>query len=487
MISTVAVRAHHCGASVSLAAALATLAILTACAPLGPDYQRPQPLAGAKTEGAARELPAQYKEAVTIASTLLKPTSITPVGATDWWKPYVDPTLDALMAQVVEANQNIAQAEAKYRQATATTQQAQAARFLTLGANASATRSSQAANGVRTTAQSLSVGLAASWEPDLWGRVRRTIESGEASASASAADLAATTLSLQAQLATNYGALRALDVQRDLLEDSVSAYQRSLQLTQNRYEAGVVAKSDVAQAQSQLLSSQAQLIDTGAQRATLEHAIAVLTGRLPSELTIARVKNYPLTLPMVAAAVPSELLQRRPDIAAAERRMATANAQIGVAIAAYYPTISLSGSLGQRGTTLADLFSLPNRFWSVGPALALSLFDGGARDASKAQAQAAYDQTVAAYRQTILSAMQEVEDSLSTLRVLAEALAVQQQAVMASQEALTIALNQYKAGTVSFLNVTSAQAAEYSARRAELGLRSEQFAASVALIKALGG
>ena len=481
MISTVAVRTRLVGASVL------TAAVLAACAPLGPNYQRPEPLPAATTGGTARELPSQYKETTALANALLKPASTTPAPATDWWKPFADPKLDALMVQVAQANQNVAQAEAKYRQASATTQQAQAARYPTIGTNTSATRSSQASNGVRTTSQSLSAGLSASWEPDLWGRVRRSVDSGDASAAASAADLAATTLSLQAQLATNYGALRALDVQRGLLEDSVAAYQRSLQLTKNRYEAGVVAKSDVAQAQSQLLSSQAQLIDTGAQRATLEHAIAVLTGRPPSELTITRVDVYPLTLPAVAASMPSELLQRRPDIAAAERRMAAANAQIGIAIAAYYPTISLSGSLGQRGTTLADLFSLPNRFWSVGPALALSLFDGGARDASKAQAHAAYDQTVAAYRQTILTAIQEVEDNLSTLRVLAEELVVQQQAVQAAQEALTIALNQYKAGTVSFLNVATAQAAEYSARRTELGLRSEQFSASVALIKALGG
>ncbi len=478
MISTVAVRTT---------ASVLTLAVLSACAPLGPNYQRPEPLSASTTGGTARELPSQYKEAAALANALLKPASTTTVSAADWWKSFADPKLDALMVQVAQANQNVAQAEAKYRQAIAATQQAQAARFPTLGTNASATRSSQAANGVRTTSQSLSAGLSANWELDLWGRVRRSIESGDASAAASASDLAATTLSLQAQLATNYGALRALDVQRGLLEDSVAAYQRSLQLTQNRYEAGVVAKSDVAQAQSQLLSSQAQLIDTGSQRATLEHAIAVLTGRPPSELTVSRVDGYPLTLPTVAASMPSELLQRRPDIAAAERRMAAANAQIGIAVAAYYPTISLSGSLGQRGTTLADLFSLPNRFWSVGPALALSLFDGGARDASKAQAQASYDQTVAAYRQTILSAIQEVEDNLATLRILDEERVVQQQAVQAAQEALTISLNQYKAGTVSFLSVATAQAAEYSARRTELGLRSEQFSASVALIKALGG
>ena len=478
MISTVAVRAT---------ASVWIIVVLTACAPLGSNYQRPEPLSATTTGGTARELPTRYKETAALANVLLKPASTITVSADDWWKPFADPKLDALMAQVAQSNQNVAQAEAKYRQATATTQQAQAARFPTLGTNASAIRSSQATNGVRTTSQSLSAGLSASWELDLWGRVRRSIESSDASTAASAFDLAATTLSLQAQLATNYGALRALDVQRGLLEDSVAAYQHSLQLTRNRYEAGVVAKSDVAQAQSQLLSSQAQLIDTGAQRASLEHSIAVLIGKLPSELSIARIDGYPLTLPAVEASMPAELLQRRPDVAAAERRMAAANAQIGVAVAAYYPTISLSGSLGQRGTTLTDLLSLPNRFWSVGPALALSLFDGGTRDATKAQAEASYDQTVAAYRQTILGAIQNVEDNLATLRILAAELVVQQQAVLAAQEVSTITLNQYKAGSVSFLNVAAAQTAEYSARRTVLALRSQQFAASVALITALGG
>ena len=258
MISPVAKRTRQIGAS-----ALAVV-VLAACAPLGPNYQRPQPLSAATTGGIARELPSHYKESAALANALLKPASSTPVSAAEWWKPFADPTLDALMMQIVQTNQNVAQAEAKYRQATAARQQAEAARFPTLGTNASATRSSQAANGVRSTSQSLSAGLSAGWELDLWGRVRRSVESGDASATASASDLASTTLSLQAQLATNYGALRSLDVQRGLLEDSVAAYQRSLQLTKNRYEAGVVAKADVAQTQSQLLSSQAQLIDTGA-------------------------------------------------------------------------------------------------------------------------------------------------------------------------------------------------------------------------------
>ena len=273
MISTVALRTRQVGASVFLMTELA------ACAPLRPNYHRPEPLPAATTGGTARELPSQYKEAAALGNNLLKPAPTTTLSARDWWKPFDDPKLDALMVQVAHANQNVAQAEAKYRQASAATQQVQAARFPTLGANASATRSSQATNGVRSTSQSLSAGLSAGWELDLWGRVRRSVESSDATARASASDLAATTLSLQAQLATNYRALRSIDVQRGLLEDSVAAYQRSLQLSKNRYDAGVVAKSDVAQA---------QIIDTGTQRATLEHSVAVLIGKLPSELSIAR-------------------------------------------------------------------------------------------------------------------------------------------------------------------------------------------------------
>jgi len=465
--------------------AIPALGLLSACASLGPNYQRPAPLPNVVSEQAAVAGPlAQYKE----AAKLLKPA--TPATGTtvasDWWKAFADPRLDALMTEVATGNQNIAQAEARYRQATASLQQTQAGQWPTLSTNASAARSSQATTAGRSTATSLSTSLAASWELDLWGRVRRSIEAGDASAAASAADLAATTLSLRAQLATSYGNLRSLDAQRALLEDSVEAYERSLKLTQNRYDAGVVARSDVAQAQLQLLNARAQLIDTDNQRAALEHAIAILLGRVPSTFALERSETYALKLPAVAASVPSELLRKRPDVIAAERRVAAANAQIGVTVAAYYPSITLSGSFGQRGANLSDLLSLPNRFWSVGPALALSLFDGGARDAAKAQVVAAYDQTVAAYRQTVLTAIGEVEDNLAAQRILAEELAVQQQAVKAAQESLTIALNQYKAGTVSYLNVVTAQTAEYSARRSELSLRAQQFTATVALLRALG-
>ncbi len=469
----------------SMLLAAPVVGLLAACAPLGPNYQRPAPLPNAATEQAAINGPlAQYEEAAKLLQPAGTPAS---AAAVDWWKAFADPKLDALMAEVATGNQNIAQAEARYRQATASLQQTQAGQWPTLATNASATRTSQATTAGRSTATALSASLAASWELDLWGRIRRSIEAGDASAAASAADLAATTLSLRAQLATSYGNLRSLDAQRALLDDAVEAYERSLKLTQNRYEAGVAARSDVAQAQLQLLNARAQLIDTDNQRAALEHAIALLLGRVPSAFALERSDTYALTLPPVATSVPSELLRKRPDIVAAERRMAAANAQIGVTVAAYYPAITLSGSFGQRGATLSDLFALPNRFWSVGPALALSLFDGGARDAAKAQAMAGYDQTVAAYRQTVLTAIGEVEDNLAALRILADELAVQRQAVQAAQEALTIALNQYKAGTVSYLNVVSAQTAEYAARRSELSLRGQQFTAAVALLRALGG
>jgi len=468
----------------ALFAALSTLGLLAACAPLGPNYQRPAPLPAVTSEQAAIDGPlAKYKE----AAALLQPATPLAAGPTDWWKRFGDSKLDAMMTELASGNQNIALADARYRQSRATVQQTQAGLLPSLGANASATRSSQGGSTGRTTATALSASLAAAWEIDLWGRVRRSVEAGNASAEASAADLAATTLSLRAQLATNYGSLRSLDAQRALLEDAVEAYDRSLKLTQNRYDAGVVARSDVSQAQLQLLNAKAQLIDTESQRAALEHGIAILLGKVPSAFSLERSEAWTLALPPVAASLPSELLRRRPDIIAAERRVAAANAQIGVTIAAFYPSLNLSASFGQRGSTLSDLFSLPNRFWSVGPALAATLFDGGARSAAKAAAEAGYDQTVATYRQTVLTAIGEVEDNLAALRVLEQELAVQREAVKAAQESLSIALNQYKAGTVSYLNVVTAQTAEYSARRSELSLRGQQFTASVALLRALGG
>jgi NodT family efflux transporter outer membrane factor (OMF) lipoprotein len=326
----------------------------------------------------------------------------------------------------------------------------------------------------------------ASWELDLWGRVRRGIESGEATWQASAADLESVRLSAQAAVAQNYLALRIADVQRRVLEDTVAAYKRSLELTQNRYAAGVAAKVDVVQAEVQLKSAQAQLVDIGVDRALLEHAIATLVGEPASSFSIARA---PLAakLPEIPAGVPSELLERRPDIAAAERSVAAANAQIGVAQAAFYPTLTLSAAGGFRSTSFADWLTAPSRFWSLGAALAQTIFDGGLRRAVSDQAIAAYDGQVAAYRQTVLTGFQEVEDNLAQLRILEEEARYQDEAARGALVSVELTTNQYKAGIVSFLNVIAAQTIALNNERTAVNVQGRRLAASVALVKALGG
>jgi NodT family efflux transporter outer membrane factor (OMF) lipoprotein len=453
---------------------IATVALtLSACA-VGPDYVRPQAAAPAHLKEAQGWQPARPADAV-------------PRGA--WWKVFGDADLDALMPQAAAANQNLAAAQARYRQATATSAQARAALFPTLGASASATRGSGSASAPTGTTDA--VQLTASWELDLWGRVRRSVESGNASAEASAADLAAAQLSVQAAIAQNYFALRVADAQQALFAEAVAALEKSLQLTRNRYAAGVVTRADVAQAETLWLSTRSQAIDLGIQRAQLEHGIAVLLGKAPAEFGIAplAVAGDSLGAKSVAlpAMLPSELLQRRPDVAGAERRVAAANAQIGVAQAAFFPSVSVSATGGFRGPGLADLFSLPNRFWSLGPALAQTLFDGGARSASRDLAIARYDETVADYRQTVLTALAELEDNLAALRWLASEADVQAAAVRAAQESLRLATNQYQAGTVSYINVASAQSTELSARRSALDIAGRRETATIGLIKALGG
>jgi NodT family efflux transporter outer membrane factor (OMF) lipoprotein len=326
----------------------------------------------------------------------------------------------------------------------------------------------------------------ASWAPDVWGNIRRAVEANEAGAQASAGDLEAARLSAHAALAQSYFQLRALDTQQLLLEDTVAAYAKSLQLVQNQYAAGVVAKADLVQAQTQIKTTQAQTIDIGVQRAQLEHAIALLMGKPPAELSIPR---QPLTaaVPPAPAGLPSELLERRPDIAAAERRMAQANAQIGVAKAAYYPALTLSASAGYQSATMADWLTAPSRFWSFGPAIAQSLFDGGLRRAQTAQAIAAYDASVAAYRETVLTGFQQVEDSLATLRILEQEAEVQGEAVASAEQGLALALNQYKAGTVNYLNVVVAQATALANQRTAVDILNRRVSASVQLVTALGG
>lgn len=454
---------------------LALAAALSACA-VGPDYVQPKT---ALQTGSYKE-EAGWKPA--------QPRDTEARGK--WWEVYGDSQLNALMDQVQVNNLNVQQAEAQYRQARAAAQVARAGFFPTVSAAASANRNNSSnknssAGSVSSTTTNL--GLDASWEPDIWGKVRRSSEAGNASLQASAADLAAATLSAQAELAQDYFQLRVLDAQADLYAKNIEGYQRSLTITQNQYKVGIVTRADVAQAQTQLQSTQAQAMDLGVQRAQLEHAIAILLGKPPADFTLAKAA-LPASIPAVpAAGLPSDLLERRPDIAAAERRVAAANANIGVAKAAYYPSLTLSGSIGLQGNSLSQWFNAPTRVWSLGASLAETLFEGGLRKAQTDSAIAAYDATVAQYKLTVLGGLQEVEDNLVALRVLEEEAKVQDQAVKAAQDAETLALNQYKAGTANYLAVVTAQSTALSNERSALQLLGRQYSAHVLLIKALGG
>ncbi len=459
--------------------AAAVLALSLSACTLGPDYQRP-------------ELPvaAEFKQAEG-----WKPASPADVLARgEWWRLYGDAELDALVGRLNVDNQNLAAAEAQFRQARALVRGARSQLFPILSGSAGVTRSAQGSGSSDTSggsfgsgvSESYEAGLSASWEADIWGRLRRNLEANRASMQASAADLAAVRLSLQAELVQTYLQLRVIDEHQRLLDQTVAAYARSLRLTENQYRAGIVPKSDVTQAQTQLKSTQAQAIDLRWQRAQMEHAIAVLIGVAPSELDIAVREDIP-ALPGVPLAVPSQLLERRPDIAAAERQVMAANANIGVAEAAWYPDLTLSASGGYRNSSFSDLFSVPNRFWSLGPQLALTLLDFGSRHAELERAEASYDQTVANYRQTVLDSFREVEDYLVQLRVLEEEAVVQREALEAAQESLRLIENQYRAGTVDFLSVVTVQTTALNNERTNLTLLGDRLTASVLLIAALGG
>lgn len=389
------------------------------------------------------------------------------------------------------SNQSLRVAEANLRQAQALSAQARAGLFPTLSANAQATRSLSPSLPNRPTltsapVTSYNVNAAASWEPDLWGRVRRSVESGDAQVQASTADLANVRLAQQTTLVQNYLDLRIADAQRQLLEDTVGTYERQLTLTTNQYNAGVVSKADVVQAHTQLRGTQAQAIDAGVRRAQLEHAIAILLGEPPARFSIERAAA-PADVPSVPVEMPAALLERRPDIAAAERRVAAANAQIGVAQAAFFPSLTLSATRGYQSTSWARLFDAPAKFWSLGPQLAQVLFDGGLLRAAKAQAVATWEADVANYRQTVLNAFAEVEDNLAALRILEEEAQVQREALEAARQSLAIVSNQYKAGTVSFLNVIVAQQTALANERTAVDLLGRRLDATVQLIRALGG
>jgi NodT family efflux transporter outer membrane factor (OMF) lipoprotein len=453
--------------------------LLAGCA-VGPDYHKPDVAT-----------PAAYKEAGDWKAA--EPKDEAPRG--NWWEIYGDAELNGLVSQVAISNQNVAAAAAQYRQALALLGVAQAGYYPTVSAGVTASRgrgTSTATTGTSTAAPGAPVintirpSLTASWEPDIWGQIRRNVESSQATAQASKADLQSALLSAQGTLVQSYFQLRIDDEEQRLLGQSLSAYQRSLQITRNRYQAGVAGRVDVAEAETQLKTAQAQAIDLGVQRAQLEHAIAVLIGKAPADFHIDPANGLP-SLPDVPAALPSALLERRPDIAGAERRMAAANAGIGVAQGAFFPALTLSGTGGFQNSSLSQLLTLPNRFWSVGASAAMTVFDAGAHSAQKESAVAAYDRSVAGYRQTVLAAFQEVEDNLAALRQLTEEAAAQQSATQSATEALTLTENQYKAGTVSYLNVIILNAAALNAQQSNLNIAGRRLIANAALVTALGG
>ncbi|QRK82110.1 efflux transporter outer membrane subunit [Pseudomonas granadensis] len=454
------------------------VALLSACA-VGPDYQRPQ----------TAEI-AQYKEAE--GWTQANPSDALARGA--WWELYGDQQLNGLIEKLNRSNQTVAQSEAQYRQAQALVRSARGAFYPSVDLSLGKTRSSQGTGSSSSSLSSSSSGirdtynaeLGVSWEADVWGKLRRGLEADEASAQASFADLAAMRLSQQSELVQNYLQLRVIDQQKRLLEATVAAYQRSLQMTQNQYRAGVSGRDAVAQAQTQLKSTQADLVDLIWQRAQFENAIAVLTGQAPADFSIAEVQTIP-KLPQVPVSLPSQLLERRPDIASAERSVIAANANIGVAKAAYYPDLTLSLSGGYSSSTSQNLISLPNRFWSVGPKLALPLFDGGQRSAEVDRTEAVYDQTVAQYRQTVLDGFREVENYLVQLKVYEEEAAVRQEALDAARDSLRLTENQYKAGLIAYIDVVVVQATALSNERSVLNILQSRLIASVQLIAALGG
>jgi NodT family efflux transporter outer membrane factor (OMF) lipoprotein len=459
------------------AIATAIVIFLSACTVVGPDYVRPTVI----TPDAYKELDG-WKVA--------RPKDDVIRGS--WWEIFADPQLNALEVQVSISNQNLAVAEAQYHEAQALVREAQAGYFPTvtigIGANRSSPSTTTGTGSARpsTTVSDYSLAIDVSWELDVWGRIRRTVESNQASAQASAADLEAALLSARAALAQDYFQLRTLDAQKHLLDSTVAAFAKSLELTKNRYASGVASSADVLQAETQLKTTQAQAIDVGVARAQTEHAIAVLVGQAASTFSLPAM---PLTAtpPAIPAGVPSELLERRPDIAAAERLVASANAQIGVAEAAFYPSVTLSGSFGLESSSLGKLFTAASRFWSVGASISETVLDGGLRRAQTDFARAFYDATVATYRQTVLTAFQGVEDNLAALRILEDENRAQDEAVKAAQQSLSVITNQYKAGTVSYLNVITAQTTVLSNELTAIQTRGRRMSSAVLLIQALGG
>ena len=451
---------------------------------VGPDYKKPPP--------ATPPTPA-YKETTDSVFRPALPRDTIDRGP--WWSVYGDPTLDALMAQVEVSNQTLKENEAAYRQAVALIRQTQSQLYPTIGYTGGMVQRS-VGGGTSTTGTSsgtvgnsvgqFSAGGSLSWEIDVWGSIRRTIESDSAAAQASAGTLAAARLSAQSSLATSYFSLRVSDRRRRLYEESVAAYARSLQIVRNQVNAGTASKLDEMQAQTILEQTRAQLVVEGVTRAQFEHAIAALIGKAPAELSIAPAP-LPQTVPTIDAGFPSDLLERRPDIASAERSMASANAQIGIAVAAYYPSITLGGSLNIASTMISTLFNVASAVWSVGPQLAGTAIDGGARSAQVEGARANYDRTIAIYRQTVLTAFQQVEDGLVQQRLIEQQEKVQVVAVASAREAERLSLNQYEAGTIPYTTVITTQTTALSAEQTLINVKLTRFTTSSTLVTALGG
>jgi NodT family efflux transporter outer membrane factor (OMF) lipoprotein len=447
------------------------LIALSACT-VGPDYKRP----GSVTS-------VTYKEAKNLEQTSKN-------IQTDWWELFNDPYLNKLESQVNIGNQSLAEAQSQFEQAQALVQEARSQYFPVVMGNTSVNRF-RAASGQSVAVQGVKnlfgMVLSASWEPDLWGAIRRQVEASEANAQASFATLQAMRLSTHATLAQSYFQIRGLDAQKRILDETIVAYEKILKINKNRYNAGVVSRSDIVQAEAQLELAKSQQINLGILRAKLEHAIALLMGKVPSEVSI---PFEPLTtkVPEIPVALPSELVKRRPDISVAERKVAAANAQIGVATAAYFPTLSLSSQIGRQSRDLSTLMSTAARYWALGPAaLALPLFDGGARGSQLESSIKAFDAAAAAYRQSVLVGFGEVEDNLAALRILEQQIEVQNKAQKAAREAVVLSINQYKAGFIDFLNVQVNESVALQSEKNSVDLQAQRLDAAVLLIKALGG
>jgi len=471
-----------------VAAMVAWCAAASACA-VGPTYHRPAPV-----------ISDAYKEAPPEGWKAAQPNEGIPRGS--WWEVYNDPQLNELEAQVSISNQNVIAAIAQYREARDQIRIARSGVFPTVTASpsitvthpSSTTARSSVASGVSGAVVTAASGTVVdytlpvdvSYQADIFGSIRRSVAASTATAQASAAEIENAKLTYQAQLAQMYFQLHGLDGDADLLQRTVTAYQQSLQLTQDRFDAGVASGADVAQAKTQLETSRAELLDTGVARAQYEHAIAILVGKAPAAVGVpAAVLVMPP--PPIPTGVPSALLERRPDITAAERNVAAANEQIGIAKAALFPALTLAATGGLESTSLAQWFTLPSRFWSLGPQLAATLFDGGKRRAQIDLQEAAYDASVASYRQAVLTALQQVEDQLAALRVLEQEADVQRAAVAAAEESLSIANEQYRAGTVDYLQVITTQTLAFQSERTLIDILTRRLTASVLLIEALGG